>query len=104
MATKLRLQRDYQASGSPNPAGHPHTTPDGTLRFPSQAVASLARHKLAASQAKAKQRPAAFSHEQLVSHIEATLDRMQGQLSDLRDQVDNFKFPGVLDNDRPRAA
>jgi hypothetical protein len=41
---------------------------------------------------------------QQIREIEATLDRMQAGVDQLTEQVNNYKFPGFLDEDRPRAA
>lgn len=47
-----------------------------------------------------------MNYQDVIRGIEATLDRMQTQVSELHEHVENFKFPGVggPDPDRPRAA
>lgn len=58
--------------------------------------------------AGAKHRPDVVTSDRLIAEIEATLERMQGRLETLREDVDQvFKFPASGSDDdgpRPRAA
>src|SRR5262245_20341561 len=102
---KLKLKLNREAA--------PETSEPGVLRFPSRAVRALPTPQRwmgrATSTKDTSVRPddqTVFRHPEQVRQIEVTLDRMQSELDQLKEQVENYKFPdaGLLDEDRPKAA
>ena len=104
MIAKLKLKLNRESVAEPEPA-------PGNLRFPARAVRALpapqrwtGRPSSTRNNGVHNHDQAALRHPELVRQIEATLDRMQSDLDQLKEQVENYRFPGARDEDRPKAA
>lgn len=101
MKLKLKLQT-HAVSFEPEPET------GGSLRFPVRAVRSLPNPSRAHARREESQAPVSdrdvMRHPELIRQIEATLDRMQAGVDQLNEHVNNYKFPGAEDEERPRAA
>ena len=101
MKLKLKLH--------PVPVAH-EPEPGASLRFPVRAVRAMPSPSRTNARSNgqeghvSEQDRHVLRHPELIRQIEATLDRMQAGVDQLNEQVNNYKFPGMLDEERPRAA
>jgi hypothetical protein len=100
---KLKLHRE--------PASTPESEPGANLRFPVRAARAMPTPSRAQpgrlrgqEDDVGEQEANVMRHPELVRQIEATLNRMQAGLDQLQEHVNSYKFPGVQDEERPRAA
>ena len=101
MKLKLKLHQD--------PVSH-EPEPGASLRFPVRAVRAMPipskTHGRLTHQENGvhEQDKNVMRHPELIRQIERTLDRMQAGIDQLNEHVNNYKFPGAQNEDRPRAA
>lgn len=97
---KLKLHRE--------PAKAPEREPGESLQFPVWAVRAIPTPSRGRTQERDnrinEEDPGVLRHPELVKQIEATLNRMQAGIDQLQEHVESYKFPGVQDEERPRAA
>ena len=97
--TRLRLWRET------SPAERDRSE-ERVLRFPTDAVRGFPTRGERDENAPGRATDPAITSRQLIRDIEATLDRMQDRLNDVREQVDEAFRPNFSsdDSDRPSAA
>jgi hypothetical protein len=89
--------------------------PGASLRFPARAVRDMpapgwrqdrTSNGVGSMHPVKPREDRGMNYQDVIRGIEATLDRMQGTVNELHEQVENFKFPsaGGAPSDRPRAA